>query len=1028
MDENRSKYWRSLDELAATPEFRAFVEREFPQGVPDGLEGPSRRQFLKIMAASFGLAGLTACRWPQETIVPYARPVEGRIPGVPVQYATAMELGGVAAGLLVTSYDGRPIKIEGNPLHPYNRGATDAITQATVLDLYDPDRSRTPVLRQAGQELPQDWAGFEQFVSGHFPKLAREQGEGLCILSEASSSLSLADMRRRLLASFPRARWFEYEPIDRDNERAGTALAFGRPCRVHLALDRAEVIVALQADILGSHPAALRYARDFIRTRATADEGRMSRLYVVESTFTLTGAMADHRLPLAGFKTWPLVAAMEATLDGREATADLEPAVLEFLSAAVADLREHMGRSVVVAGPGAPPEVHALVCAINAALGNAGKTVAYTAEPDAERPSYVEAIRSLTEAMGQGQVRTLVILGGNPVYDAPADVGFAEGLSKVPTSIHLSLYDDETSRACTWHVPRAHYLESWGDARAYDGTICTVQPLIEPLYGGRTPVELLALLINDEQRSGYEIVRRALRDRLGSQDFETAWKRLLHDGVLAGSEFPREVPSPVAAGLEKARQTLRSTPAAGREATELVFLPSPSVYDGRFANNGWLQELPHPMTRITWDNAALVSPRFAERLGCQTGDVISIVAGGATVEAAAFVLPGQADDSIGLAVGYGRKAAGRVGTGVGFNAYPLRTTAAMHAAPVRVAVTGRSYRLATTQDHHMIDTVGARERARRIGGPGEVGEIYREATLEHYRRHPHFVRDGHPGAGAHHTAAAPRADRGPTGTTAPALSAQLWEEPGEPGGHRWAMAIDLNRCIGCSACVVACQAENNIPIVGKDEVARGREMHWIRVDRYFRGAPESPQSVHQPVPCMQCENAPCEQVCPVAASVHDAEGLNVQVYNRCVGTRYCSNNCPYKVRRFNFFNLTGDVPRTTQMVFNPEVTVRSRGVMEKCTYCTQRIQAVKIRARNERRPIADGEIVPACAQACPTEAIVFGDLNDPDSKVARLHAHRRAYAMLEELNVRPRTLYLAKVRNERSPERYVPGGDGSAGG
>ncbi len=607
------------------------------------------------------------------------------------------------------------------------------------------------------------------------------------------------------------------------------------------------------------------------------------------------------------------------------------------------------------------------------------------AEPDPERRSDVAAIAALAAAMRAGRVETLLILGGNPAYDAPADLDFAARLKNVQQAIHLGLHDDETARLCSWHVPAADPLESWDDGQAWDGTYGVVQPLIEPLYGGRTAIELVAALLGDENAKAHDLVRQTFATLVPAAELERSWRHTLHDGALAGSAFPELPPQPrVEALVQEIERVAASGGWARGGGLEAVFVADRKVHDGRYANNAWLQELPDPLTRLTWDNAALLPVTTADQLGVATGDVVTVAVGGRTLEIVAYVIPGQADGTIVLPLGYGRAAAGTVGDGVGFDTYALRTTAAPHfAAGASVTLTGRRYPLALTQDHHAIDLVGFKERGLRVAA------LVREGTLAEYLKDPEFVKE--------------RAEE-PT-------PSRIFEKLVYDGEHQWAMAIDLSACIGCGACAVACQAENNIAVVGKEQVARGREMHWIRIDRYFAGKAERPKIVFQPMACQHCENAPCEQVCPVGATMHSNEGLNEMVYNRCVGTRYCSNNCPYKVRRFNYLNYRKNLSQVEKMAFNPEVTVRSRGVMEKCTYCIQRIEAVKIAARNDRRPIRDGEITPACAQTCPTQAITFGDLKDAGSRVVALHGHRRAYGILSELDTEPRTRYLAKLRN-----------------
>jgi molybdopterin-containing oxidoreductase family iron-sulfur binding subunit len=986
-------YWRSLDELADSTEFQQWAKDEFP-GISEELVAPAtRRGFLKIMAASLGMAGLTACRWPKEQILPFASRPEGRVPGVPQQFATAFELGGAAIGLLVTSVDGRPIKVEGNPLHPGSLGAAHAWAQASVLELYDPDRSQHPVRRDAAQETVATWEDFLSFSAPRFVALRETKGRGLAILSEASSSPSLARLRQRLAEAFPESTWTEWEPLSREAEREGTRLAFGSPLRPVVDFSKADVIVSIGDDFLFFHPNAIRQARDFASGRRAVD-GKMNRLYVAESSLSLTGAAADHRaalpprdLPgLVAQLTAALAAHGVAALDGVAAAGGLAKGVAAFVSPAAKDLAGARGRSVVVAGASQPPGVHAAVHALNVALGNAGSIVRYVeAETRGASPSRGQgaALQDLVAVLHAGSVDTLVILGGNPVYDAPVDLDFGRALAKAGTSVHLSTYENETSRTSRWHVPRAHPLESWGDVRGWDGTVSVQQPLIEALYGGKTPVEILSVALGEPNATAYDVVRATVAGLTKAADKEAAWKRTLHDGVLDGSAFsPASAPKVDDAAVSKELAALLVPPAA--TGLELLFSADSSVWDGRFSNSAWLQELPDPLTRITWDNAACFAPADADAAGVKHGDVVRLAVGGRDLDVAAYLLPGVAPGTVVLPLGYGRTAAGKVGNGAGFNSYLLRSSRALWAAPgLKVSRTGRNHPLACTQDHHAIDKIGFEERGRR------VVQLVREGTLPVYKAEPDFARK--------------------MGEEPASLA--LFTELTYKGDHQWGMAIDLSACIGCNVCSIACQAENNIPVVGKDQVARGREMHWIRVDRYFSGEPEHPETVFQPVTCQHCENAPCESVCPVAATSHNDEGINQMVYNRCVGTRYCSNNCPYKVRRFNFYENFPDVPQVQKMVYNPEVTIRSRGVMEKCTFCVQRIEAVKIAAKNERRPLLDGEIVPACAQTCPTQAIVFGDLKDPSSRVAKLHKDERSYAMLGELNVKPRNRYLARLKN-----------------
>ena len=925
---------------------------EFPEGA-SVLDDPSRRTLLKLMGASLGLAGLTACSRPVENILPAAKGVEDQIPGNPLYYATAMSLGGVATGLLVEAHDGRPTKIEGNPDHPFSRGAASAFHQASILGLYDPDRSRE--VMHDGQ--PSTWEEFAAFSKEVFGRAA---GERVRFLSQTLNSPSLEAVRTHALSRFPRAKWIEYEPISEDQVLAGAELAFGRFVRPLYHFDKADVILSLDCDFLALDSPTVAYTRDFSGRRHVASEkDTMNRLYVVESQFSVTGAMADHRLRLRGGEIEEFAADLARALG-------LLPAGLnvlnndprrKWLAALARDLKKNAGRSLVVAGPRQPASVHAAAHWINHALGNSGKTVTYM---ETQHRPQLPALKELAADMAAGHVDTLVILGGNPAYDAPADFEFSAAIKKVPTTIHLGVERSETGVLAQWHLPEAHYLESWGDARALDGTASIQQPLIQPLYGGRTAAEVLALVSGYKDQRAYDIVRNcAARD-------EKSWRKALHDGLIPGTAAANVEPAPdskrIAASLSARR------PAA---AIEINFYPGASTWDGRFANNGWLQEAPDPMTKLTWDNAALLSPATGRQLGVANGDVISIAAEGREIEMPVWIQPGHADQSISLALGYGRTVCGHVGHGAGHDTYPLRISTGFDTvSAATVTKTGRTYKLATTQEHHSME-----------GRP-----LVREAPLDDYRKQPAFAKKPDEKVDLF----------------------QLFPRFSYDQGNQWGMAIDLNSCIGCNACVLACQAENNIPIVGKEQVSRGREMHWIRLDRYYGGPEEDPQAVTQPVACQQCENAPCESVCPVAATNHSPEGLNDMAYNRCVGTRYCANNCPYKVRRFNFFNYHKDVQEVEKMAFNPDVTVRMRGVMEKCTYCVQRIQEKKIQAKAEgRRTLRDGEIL----TACQANAIVFGNINDPSSRVSQLKKQNRDYTILTELNTLPRTSYLAKLRN-----------------
>lgn len=991
---NGKTYWRSLDELQETAEFRDFLHREFPVAASEFPEGLSRRRWMQLMGASLALGGLAGCRWEEEKIAPFAVRPENRIPGEAEFFATSIEIAGMPRHLLATCYDGRPVKIEGNPDHPASQGASDALSQATILDLYDPDRSDALRQTQGRQSFRRSWQEFEEFSEQHFSALEMSGGAGLRVLVEPTSSLTVQGSLRQLVKRFPQAVVHTHSPISRDNQLAGANLAFGKSLRVRYSLGDAKVIATFDEDLLGMHPDALDHSRGFAAGREPGDG--MSRIYSAESQFSITGAAADHRLPIKSNKIGLLLAQIDILvrqkLDAVEVPTSLPTLsadAMKYAEALAIDLLANRGGAVIAVGPSQPPAVHAIAFGLNMLLDNVDQTVFFVEDPTSLAKA--ESIEGLVEAINGGHVDTLLILGGNPVYNAPGKLQFAKALTNVKTSIHLGRREDETSSLCAWHLPEAHCFEVWSDVRSWDGTICISQPLIAPLLDGRSAIEVLALLTND-QRDAQQIVRDAISQSLPGQLTSEFWTKLLHDGFHENSKLPaQKVSSKLRADRQRWVQAIVDTP---RPATELVFVPSESVLDGRFANNGWLQETPGFLTKLTWDNAAILSPKTAEQLGVQHGSVVQLQAGLSSVELPAFLLPGQAEGSVGVAFGYGRKAAGKVGgdqqagvESVGVDVNPLRTFKNAHfTSDFYITATDKIYEFATTQDHHAIDTVGLEETGRR------VGDLIREGTLDEYEQHPDFAQHR-----THH----------------PPLES-LWEEP-KYEGHAWGMSIDLNKCIGCNACMVACQSENNVPIVGKDQIAKGREMHWIRVDRYFEGDVDNPSVATQPVACHHCENAPCEQVCPVAATVHSDEGLNDMVYNRCIGTRYCANNCPYKVRRFNFLDYNEKLEEANQelvqLVVNPEVTVRSRGVMEKCTYCVQRIQGAKIDAKNDRRPVADGEVKTACQQACPTQAIEFGDLNDSQSRVALSHADSRAYGMLSELNVKPRTKYLARVRN-----------------
>jgi molybdopterin-containing oxidoreductase family iron-sulfur binding subunit len=1017
-------YWKSLAELErdSAPDQGPGQDgdpMEFPATATDEtVSDPlSRRNFVQIMGASMALAGVagTGCkRYEKDEIVPLSRRPEDQTPGVPQQYATAWDFAGFGQALVATSYEGRPIKIDGNPEHPFIEGGTvpgtrrhggsSAFAQASILNLYDPDRSRTLMREGRGATF----GDFRAWLEAEAPQL-RSGSTRIRVLSEATSSPTVARLREQLRTqSLPGLQWFEWESVSFDNERAGTRMAFGdRPMRTLAHLDRAKTIVALDCDLFVEHPAGLMYQRDWARGRrfgtSTLGEGQMNRLWSIESTFTSTGAVADHRLPLRSELVLPFLMGLEARLgNGSPPPAEFlaEEKIARFLEVLAEELGENRGSAVLVAGRRQPPEVHALVARINEAIGAVGRTLEYLPDPDPSRLDHGQAIARLVSELQQGQVDYLFILGGNPAFDAPSDLDFAGALAKVKrASVHLSDYEDETSQLTTWHVPRAHYLEAWGDVRTYDGTVTLAQPLIQPMFGGISVIELLQLLAGAEPDAIKEV--QATFAELGAS---STWRKAVHDGFVARSKA-----TPESTGLSVGQLApFQLTPAqrgpsrVANGALEVVFAPSSQTWDGRFANNAWLQETPDFLTKVTWDNFAMVAPATAKDLGLANDTMIKVTIGDRSMSLPCYTMPGQAPYSIGVVLGGGRRAAGRTGGHVqhkhkapGFDVNVLRASSGWDvAAGASVAGTGEHFTLASTQEHWDIRD-GLKKDVAQKGIADRMDILYPEASLTEASKpgwsaqaKPHFPVES------------------------------LWDEKVYPEDrvYKWGMAIDMGACTGCNACAVACQSENNIPVVGKKNVIKNREMNWIRIDRYFSGSPESPEIVHQPLACVHCEMAPCEQVCPVGATIHSSEGLNEMTYNRCIGTRYCLNNCPYRVRRFNFFDYNKEFKearnKVRRLLFNPEVTVRHRGVMEKCTYCVQRIQNAKITAKNQRVAIEDGDITTACQAACPSEAIVFGDLNDPNSRLTRLHADRRSYSMLNnELNTKPRTQFLARVRN-----------------
>ena len=1044
------QFWRSLEERAkrGDPELKQELARElaaeFPPGhttTPASEESAmvGRRGFLTLSAAALALAGAEGCRRPLEKIVPYQKMPEQVIPGVPSHYATVFNRRGEALGLLVESHEGRPTKIEGNPSHPASMGAADLLTQASILDLYDMDRS----IGARSQGFAKSVGEATGALKAALAKAG--QGDKLRVLMQPTNSPSVLRMRKAIAERFPKSKVHSYAPVNESSMREGTRVAFGKPMQPLYAYDQANVIVSLDSDFLQTEAGSVRATKLFAaRRRLRSPQDTMSRLYVIEPMLSVTGSNADHRFRVAASDVAGIAIALAAQLAQAHnvrvgdivasAGKSAPPEAATWINAIAKDLASAGGRAIVVAGSRQPPVVHALAAAINDALGAVGRTVVYADVTDVDEKENAADIAELAQAIAAKQVDTLVIVGGNPAYDAPADLKLEGALAMVGASFHLSSHVDETSDKCTWHIPRAHEYEAWGDQRSFDGTISIQQPLVAPLHGGVSDLELLAVVANSPQTKAYDVVRESARsgwlvgkqytdcaqtkpgedeckDAAGgkipvfARDWDKDWNKALRDGVLVkGNVGTAPRPAVNAAAITAAVMKRATTAPLGPENLEVTFAPCNKLFDGRHANNVWLLELPEPMTKIVWDNVALLHPRTAEKLGVASGDMVKLTQGERSITLPAWVFPGQAASSIGVTLGWGRRKGGRLAEGRGFDVYPLRSSTTMgFATGVKLSKTGETYKIGQTQENNSM----------------EGRAISRDATFEEYKAQPTFADLQSP----------------------PPRSLPLWKDQDYSKGHQWGMSIDLNACTGCNACIIACQSENNVPSVGKIEVARGREMQWIRLDRYFveddrHGATvDDPAIAHLPLACVHCEEAPCENVCPVNATSHSPEGLNEMAYNRCIGTRYCANNCPYKVRRFNYLNWHNDavwkkeggLPETLQMQQNPNVSVRFRGVMEKCTYCVQRIQSVKINAKRENREIRDGEIVTACAQTCPADAIVFGDVNDPKTKVSELTMRDRRYALLAELGTKPRTTYLGKVRNP-NPELTAKSGSAPAGG
>jgi Fe-S-cluster-containing dehydrogenase component len=944
-----------------------------------------RRDFLKLMGASLGLAGLTACRpRPIDKIMPYALAPEQLVAGEPLFFSTAMDMDGSGLGLIVKSQMGRPVKVEGNPDHPASLGGTNHYAQASILDLYDPDRVQTITLHGH----PQRRGSFEAALIAALERQQAQQGAGLQILSGPPGSPFLEAQIRELLEQFPQARWRQYHPLSRSNIFAGAAMAFGEPAQPVYRFDQAQVILSLDCDFMHREPGSVRYMHDFTSNRRPIEgQFEMNRLYVVENSLTITGASADHRLALPADRIGAFAASLASRL-GIENTQTPEINISErWLDALVEDLQAHAGASLILAGPQQPPAVHTLVHSINQLLGNNGQTVYYVSLPEESLADPVESLSELVSELNAGQVDLLVILGGNPVFSAPSDLDFASALQNAETSIYLGSHADETGALVDWLVPVTHYLEMWSDSRAYDGTISLVQPLIEPLYDSWSPHELLGALLGQSNRTGYSLLREYWQEQgedLGVQEgaFESFWRRSLERGYIEGTAAPEDNFT-LRDDLDWNQNGMTQGRNIGNGDLLLVFEPDPTLWDGRFANNAWLQELPHPLTKVVWDNPAIIGPETARQLDLENEDVVELHYRGRVLQTPVFILPGQAVGTATLYLGNGRSSGGGVLSGAGFNTFTMRTSQALwFERGLEIVKTGEKYSLALTQPHFSME-----------GRP-----LVRHASLSEFQQNPGFA----------------RAVADPPPSIYPEYDYDL---------HAWGMSINLSACTGCNACVVACQAENNVPVVGKEEVLNHREMHWLRIDRYLEVDDHGLQTFFQPLLCMHCEKAPCEPVCPVNATVHSSEGLNEMVYARCIGVRYCSHNCPYKVRRFNHYQYAEEDILPLNLARNPEVTVRKRGVIEKCTFCVQRINHARSKAKIENRRVQEGELLTACQQACPARAIVFGDLNNPESQVLGLKQQPHDYGLLAELGTQPRLTYLAQIRNLHPDLEQQVGGE-----
>ena len=982
-------YWKSLKDISSEDDYNRFLKQS-EHNVDNGL---SRRNFLSLIAASVALAGLEGCKKPVQKIIPYVEAEIGTIPGIPKYYASTLPFKNNALGVVIENHDERPVKVEGNEKHPTSLGKSNSFAQASTLEMYDPDRARG--VKFKGNKV--DWNEYLNFAKS----INDGNGKGLAVLMQESSSPTIKSIQEDFKKNLPNADWVVYESVNNENLYDGIELAFSKRLQPLYRLEKAQIIVSLGSDFLGVDDNNIYHTRKFAQNRNIVDENStMNRLYVAESSISSTGSSADHRLNVPQHEMENLLA--ELAYELKQLGLKIEAKKVKssnnlWVKAAAKDLFDGRGESIIIGGSSLSKEFHQLIALINYNL----KAPIDYYPLNMSQVSSVKNFESLCKDMKNGKINNLIILGANPVYDSPVDFDFAESLKKVKNSVHLTNIIDETSKLCSWNIAMNHYFECWGDAMTYDGHVSIVQPQIMPLFDSKSIIQVLSPIVHSKEQSAYDTVKNVWKSKIiKSGNFEREWDKVLHDGLYKKPIFKKVNVRPAS----KISTAVLNNYSLDNDKFEIVFCPSSSVYDGRYANNGWLQEIPKPITSLTWDNAALISMKVAKKLNIKNGQMLEISVGDNSINIPAFITPGQNQKSITLELGYGRKFNGRIGNEVGFNVYPLRSSdSPSFILNGSIKVLNETYPLASTQDHHGLeddkyaapgfDDLANKETQSRIP------ELVKQSTLDYYKDNPDWVQKK-------------VEQHKPDKKRSWADHSMYNPDWDYSKGPQWGMSIDLTSCTSCNACSIACQSENNIPVVGKQQVMNGREMHWIRIDNYFAGDPDNPEVSTQSVACVHCELAPCESVCPVAATTHSSDGVNQMTYNRCLGTRYCANNCPYKVRKFNFYNYTRDLPEVVQMAMNPDVSIRFRGVMEKCTYCYQRISSARITAENEGREIKDGDFQVACQQSCPADAIKFGDINDPNSEVSKAKRRNRDYALLAHLGTAPRTTYLAKIRNQ----------------